>query len=41
MAAIGSFPNGSAGSPDGSSHSTFKDMVQGVDIAEDSPFCVL
>ena len=42
MAAIRSFPNGSAGGPDRLKPQHLKDMVQGVDIAEDSPFlCAL
>ena len=42
MAAIRSFPKGSAGGPDRLKPQHLKDMVQGVEIAEDSPFlCAL
>ena len=36
MAAIRSFPNGSAGGPDWLKPQHLNDMVQGVDIAEES-----
>ena len=38
MVAIRSFPNGSAGGPDRIKPQHLKDIVQGVNIAEDSPF---
>ena len=38
MAAIRSFPNESAGGSDRLKPQHLKDMVQGVDIPEDSPF---
>ena len=42
MAAIRSFPNGSAGGPDRLKPQHLKDVIQGVDIVEDSPFlCAL
>ena len=42
MAAIRSFPNGMAGGPDRLKPQNLKDMVQGVDILEHSPFlCAL
>ena len=38
LAAIKSFPNGSAGSPDKLTPQHLKDLVQGLDTSDESPF---